>query len=202
MAKKKKGGKKGGKKTKSADSAEGGLSISDENALLKTQIESLKNELIFEKSRYSEAFTAMKEFRTHYELLSKEFEEEKSKTFIITANMTRQYKLMRDELMKKTNDLSRNLDQKCLEIEELHSQQQELNKRHQFELENKDKKIKMMQSKLEEMSRQFGSMLRQTLDKMAEKIVVNNKDVIAMSSSNLDKLRNLSVAFQNNAFNK
>lgn len=205
MAKKKKGGKKGGKKAgkkASGDGAEGGLSIADENALLKTQIESLKNELIFEKSRYSEAFTAMKEFRSHYELLSKEFEQEKAKTFIITANMTRQYKLMRDELLKKTNDLTKKLDAKCLEIEELHCQQQELNKLHDMELENKDKKIEIIQSKLEDMSRQFGLMLRQTLDKMAEKIVVNNKDVIAMSASNLDKLKNLSIAFQNNSFTK
>ena len=185
MAGKKKKGKKakkGGKKAAGKDGAEGGLSMSDENMLLKTQIESLKNELVFEKSRYSEAFTAMKEFRTHYELLSKEFEEEKSKTFIITANMTRQYKLMRDELLKKTNDLSKSLDAKCLEIEELNAQQQELNQMHRLELQNKDQHLKETQKKMDEMAHQFGQMLKQTLDKMSEKIVVNNKDLMTMSS--------------------
>lgn len=185
MAGKKKKGKKakkGGKKAAGKDGAEGGLSMADENMLLKTQIESLKNELVFEKSRYSEAFTAMKEFRTHYELLSKEFEEEKSKTFIITANMTRQYKLMRDELLKKTNDLSKSLDEKCLEIEELNAQQQQLNQMHQIELQNKDQHLQETQKKMDEMAHQFGQMLKQTLDKMSEKIVVNNKDLMTMSS--------------------
>merc|ERR1712129_247083 len=182
-ATKKKGGKKAKKGAKKSDGAEGGLSMSDENMLLKTQIESLKSELVFEKSRYCEAFTAMKEFRTHYEILSKDFEEEKSKTFIITANMTRQYKLMRDELLKKTNALGRDVDAKTLEIEELHCEHEELVAMHQHELENKDKQLKESQIKMDEMAHQFGQMLKQTLDKMSEKIVVNNKDFKSMSSA-------------------
>merc|ERR1712013_562590 len=184
MAKKKKGGKKKGKKAgKKSDGAEGALSMEDENSLLKTQIESLKNELTFEKSRYAEAFTAMKEFRTHYELLSAEFEEEKSKTFSICSNATRQYKLMRDELLKRTSELRRTLDAKELEIEELHGQQQSLNEMHHIELQTKDKALKQTQKKMDEMSHQFGQMLKQTLDKMSEKITVNNVDMLSMHSS-------------------
>eukprot|EP01083_Nonionella_stella_P039692 107958_1 len=189
MAGKKKKGKKGGKKAakkgNGKDGEEGGLSISDQNVLLKTQVESLKNELIFEKSRYCEAFTAMKEFRTHYELLSKQFEEEKSKTFIITANMTRQYKLMRDELLKKTNHLTKEVDDRSLQIEELQAQQNQFNEMHQTELQNKDKELKETHKKMDEMAHQFGQMLKQTLDKMAEKIIVNNKDLSTISSTNI-----------------
>ena len=115
----KKGAKKGGNKKESVDAP---LSLQDENTLLKTQIESLKNELIFEKSRCSEAMSAMREFRSHYESLSSEFEEEKSKTFLITANMTRQYKLMRDDLLHKKHEMKKLLDEKCLEIEMLQNE--------------------------------------------------------------------------------
>ena len=48
-----------------------------------------------------------------------QFEEEKHKTFIITSNMTRQYKLMRDELMKKNDEIKYEKLQKETELGKL-----------------------------------------------------------------------------------
>ena len=63
----KKGGKKGGKK----EAEEDPLSPEDRILLLTTQVESLKNQLVFQKVRTSEAEAAMREFLHHYEMLEK-----------------------------------------------------------------------------------------------------------------------------------
>lgn len=139
---------------------------------MKCQIESLKNQLIFEKSRASEALTGMKEFRHHYELLNKEFEQEKQKTFIITANMTRQYKLMRDELMQKNNELQKVIDDKANIIQSLNKDKETLKTLHENEMSLKDSEISQRKKKMDDMTHEFGQMLKQTLDKMSEKIVV------------------------------
>ena len=179
MSKKKGGKKKGGKKGKNAKNSSGGsddkLSLEDENKLYKSQIESLKNELIICKSKYSEAYIGMKEFKKHYELLSNEYENEKNKTFLITANMTRQYKLMRDDLINKLNVIKQELNDKNDIINNLNDTIKELKLYHENELKIKNNELNSKTKKMDGMAQEFGEMLKQTLNKMGEKIVIHNE---------------------------
>ena len=133
--------------------------------------------IVFSKMRLSEAEAAMRQFRNHYELLDDEYKEEKQKTFVITANMTRQYKLMRDELMHKCDELKQECTHKNTQLQNMQNMQNmHKDKEEAFnaQMALKEQQIQEYKLKVDDMSLQFSQMLKQTLHKMSERIVVQD----------------------------
>lgn len=109
----------------------------------------------------------------------------------ITADMTRQYKAMQEQLIDRVNKLeNQNAELRdqlgkcsrdarasirdmtnCDALAELsRAAYEELRKEKESSLNLKDAEISELRQKMEEMSQEFADMLRETLDKMSEKV--------------------------------
>ncbi|ETO33130.1 hypothetical protein RFI_03976 [Reticulomyxa filosa] len=190
---------------KEPTSGEEPLSLQDENTLLKTQIESLKHQLsllpstclekkkefgfvvsVYEKIKASEIDTYIHFLKSSLLLklckndVLQDYEAEKQKTFVITANMTRQYKLMRDELTNKIDTLTEIIEEKNKEISLLQTEKNNLEKKAQSQIKEKNEEIEEWKKKMEDMAHEFGQMLKVFIiaffDKMSERIVLAQEE--------------------------
>jgi len=166
---KKKAAKKGGADINLEDEA------SFHNKILKDEVQALQMDYMVQHTALAEATANMKEYQNKYEILSDDFEKEKNTKFAISMNMTRQYKMMREKLLNKINQL---MGQIGNYQEKLQQQKQEcdleIQKKNQV-IEEKNKEIARWKLKNDENEQEFAQMLKQTLEKMSETIVVQNE---------------------------
>lgn len=173
MPPKKKGGskKKAGKKEGDEEET---LDAGMQNTFLMREQEALKFKLVMQTNKASGAEAVVRELRTRLLDLTQLYEKEKGNTFDIVADMTREYKAMKEEMLKKISDLeSKNMQYK----DKLAAARRELDdmvRQKDREIQQKDNAITEMKTKMDEMAKEFGQMLKQTLDKMSEKIVITN----------------------------
>jgi hypothetical protein len=147
----------------------------EETALfLERRLEATKQKMVMQTNKATSAEAVVRELRARLLELTDIYEKEKTHTFDIVANMTREYKAMKEEMLKKINELdAENLKYKDqLELKEAEMKEQEQQKDR--EMKNKDNAILEMKAKMDDMAKEFGQMLKQTLDKMSEKIVITN----------------------------
>mmetsp|Transcript_9605 Transcript_9605/g.13989 ORF Transcript_9605/g.13989 Transcript_9605/m.13989 type:complete len:197 (-) Transcript_9605:152-742(-) len=171
MPAKKKGG---GKKKAKGEQEEEPLDPAEVSVYLTRTVESLKHKLVMQTNKASGAEAVVRELRSRLFDLHKDYEEEKKRTFEIAADMTREYKAMKQEMNQqiilneeKITQLKDKLDAARLAHEQMVRQKDK-------EIALKDAAIQEMKNKMDEMAREFGEMLKQTLDKMSEKIVITN----------------------------
>merc|ERR1712216_354831 len=100
-----------------------------------------------------------------------DFEEEQKSAFEITRDMTRQYKGMQEQLVDRITQLS-------VTVQELQEKLEETVREKDRVIAAKDDDITLLKSKMEDMAQEFGGMLKETLDKMRERI--------ELSSTNFD----------------
>lgn len=175
MAGKKKRG--GGKKKKGGDGAEK-MNPENEMKLLSVEISQLQMQVIMQHTQTMNSKSKAKELTMKYQELSEEFDKENKKQFIISMNMTRQYKLMREKLTGRIYELSKQRNQQKEEMERVQKECTERIQEKEEIIANKDKEIASWKLKNEEMAKEFGQMLKQTLDKMSEKIVISNENLL------------------------
>lgn len=110
--------------------------------------------------------------------VDKDFKVEKDRLFTISNDMNRQYKQMQDELLKDINELKKTVVEKDEVISKSsnlisESKEQNINelvRDYEQKLKKKDMDIADFKRKIEDMSNEFASMLKETLDKMQERI--------------------------------
>jgi hypothetical protein len=124
------------------------------------------------KSSSSEA--VVKELRVRLFDLFAEYKKEKENTFQIAANMSRQYKLMREEHLKTISGLEESIKEYKHKLELAKVATEEMKSKRNNEIERKDTEIIAQERKMDTMAKEFGQMLKQTLDKMSEKIVITS----------------------------
>ena len=168
--------KKGGKK----DDKKGGDASAEmtEKELLeqaKLRIESLEQQLVWREEKTQNALTAQKELQERVNHYHADFEREKEEIFDISADMTRQYKGMQEELIAQINKLEATIAEQKDELERSQLQLEEVRRQMAVELALKDAEIKEQKDKMEDMAVEFGEMLKETLDKMSEKIEITNQ---------------------------
>ncbi|EAR88147.2 hypothetical protein TTHERM_00016120 (macronuclear) [Tetrahymena thermophila SB210] len=142
----------------------------EKEQVLRTKVESLIQRLGHEQERADRAKAAENELRARLFDLDKDFKNEKDRLFSITSDMTRQYKQMQDELLNQVNDLNKTVIEKDEEIKKKDQQIQDMTKDYEYKLKKKDDEIQDLKRKIEEMSAEFAKMLKDTLDKMQERI--------------------------------
>ena len=153
----KKGGKdkKGDKGKKDGDaSAEMTEKELLEQAMLR--IESLEQQLVWREEKTQTALAGQKELQeriTHYHA---DFEREKEEIFDISADMTRQYKGMQEELIAQVNKLQQTIAEQKDELERSQLQLEEVRRQMAVELALKDAEIKEQKDKMEDMAVEFG----------------------------------------------
>jgi hypothetical protein len=164
---KKKGKKKGGKKGKGGDDE---INDADMVNMLNAQVEALKIRLVHEQGRADGAKAAENELRVKMVDLDKAFKQEEITRKQIVSDMTHQYKAMQDELMKENNDLKKISREQEDTIKRKETELVELARDREMDVLRKDEEIRDLKRKIEDMSAEFARMLRETLDKMQERI--------------------------------
>jgi hypothetical protein len=138
------------------------------------RIESLERQMMWREERMMQAISAQKELRERVLEYHSDFSKEKDEIFDITADMTRQYKGMQEELMRKINSLESTINTQRDDLELARLAHEETRKAKDQVIALKDSEISEQKLKMEEMAIEFGEMLKETLDKMGERIEVTS----------------------------
>jgi len=168
----KKGGKDKGKKD---DGPSAELTEKDLLEQARLRIESLEHQLTWREEKLQSSLTSQRELETRVAHYHADFERGKEEIFDISADMTRQYKGMQEELLAKVNKLEATIQEQKDELEKAQLQLEEVKREKAQELALKDAEIKEQKDKMEDMAVEFGEMLKETLDKMSEKIEITNQ---------------------------
>ncbi|KOO25695.1 hypothetical protein Ctob_012372 [Chrysochromulina tobinii] len=165
--------KKDAKKGGDGPSAE----LTDKDLLeqARLRIESLEQQLVWREEKVQKALAAQKELQDRVAHYHKDFEREKEEVFDISADMTRQYKGMQEELLDRINKLEATIQLQKDQLEEAQQQLEQVKREKAQELALKDAEIQEQKEKMEDMAVEFGEMLKETLDKMSEKIEITNQ---------------------------
>lgn len=130
----------------------------------------LQQQLDVKEHEALSARRAERDWRTSLEQFGNQMSQQKEDTLDITADMSRQYKTMQHRLLTQMETLEREkheLGALCKEKDEAI----ERNKRD-FEdaLAAKDLEVLALRQNLEDMAQQFSDMLKETLDKMSDRL--------------------------------
>lgn len=139
------------------------------------QIASLERQLMWREERMLEAIKAQTELRDRVLEYHADFSKEKGEVFDITADMTRQHKAMQEELNGRIRALDATIGAQRDELKAAHEAHEETRRQHVQALALKDAQIAEQKQRMEEMAIEFGEMLKETLDKMGERIEVTSK---------------------------
>ena len=110
MAPKKKGGDKKDAKKGGGD-ASGEMTEKELLEQAKLRIESLEQQLVWREEKTQNALTAQKELQERVNHYHADFEREKEEIFDISADMTRQYKGMQEDLLARLSALNKQIDE-------------------------------------------------------------------------------------------
>lgn len=181
------------------DGAEnGGVLTPEEQAkLFLSANRSLQMQLAERQEVAVKAMESKRELQSRVADLQRDFDRERIETFGITQDMTRQYKSMQEELLNRINLLENQntelrdqlgtlkfsvsnsvADTKILndarKTELARVGFDEMKREKDRALVGKSAEIQELKAKMEEMAQEFGDMLKETLDKMRERIEITN----------------------------
>ncbi|TYZ65274.1 hypothetical protein PybrP1_007019 [[Pythium] brassicae (nom. inval.)] len=171
------GPKKGKKpKEKKDDGAEnGGVLTPEEQAkLFLSANRSLQMQLAERHELAVKAIESKRELQERVSDLQRDFERERVETFGITQDMTRQYKSMQEELLNRVNSLENANTELRDQLELGRVNFEEMKREKDRVIASKNVEIHELKAKMEEMAQEFGDMLKETLDKMRERIEITN----------------------------
>mmetsp|Transcript_48927 Transcript_48927/g.114853 ORF Transcript_48927/g.114853 Transcript_48927/m.114853 type:complete len:150 (+) Transcript_48927:196-645(+) len=119
---------------------------------------------------------AQNELRQRVLEFHEDFEREKKDTLAITSDMTRQYKAMQEELLRRITVLDNTIQEQKDQLEAAHQANEDLKRQKDQVIALKDAQIAELKQKMEDMAVEFGDMLKETLDKMSERIEATSSD--------------------------
>lgn len=141
----------------------------------KLRIESLERQLVFREEKVQTEMRSRRELQDRVQAYHEDLEREKEDIFEISADMTRQYKGMQEELIAQINKHEQTISEQKDQLERAQLQLEEVRRQMAVELALKDSEIQEQKQKMEDMAVEFGEMLKETLDKMSEKIEITNQ---------------------------
>lgn len=168
------GPKKGKDKKGGGDAGGGEL---DDKAIAKMwelTSQSLQLQLAERSEEASKAIAAKRELSQRVQQISTDYEEEKEMTFQLTQDMTRQYKGMQEELLGRINTLEETVQELRDNLSDADVRLERTLKEKNAIIDMKDKEIEELRIKMDDMADEFGEMLRETLEKMRERIEVTS----------------------------
>ena len=165
-----------GKKKEGNPESGGELTPEEKAKLFMLTCQSLQVQLAERSEEASKALAAKREYKSRIEQISKDFEEEQRQTFEITQDMTRQYKGMQEELLTRINKLEETIQDLNDRLAEADVRQERVLKDKNHIIALKDQEIHDLKAKMDEMAEEFGEMLRETLEKMRERIEISSSN--------------------------
>ena len=169
-------GKKKGGKAKKGGGDEGEVGDKEKLRLLFAENQSLKRQLADRRNDAMSAISGKKELEARVADLKRDFQREEKATFSITADMTRQYKDMQEDLIKRINEAENTITELRDQLELQGLAYEDLKKEKDRALAVKEAEIVDMKQKMDDMSAEFGDMLKATLEKMSERINITNSN--------------------------
>lgn len=162
--------KAGGKDKKKSGDGDDEMTPEQKIAKFERHIEALERCLMIRTEQAQRARAEQEEMTSKVRDLHADFEKEKDDRFGISADMTRQYKAMQEELISRINILENTISnlRDELELSRIALEQQKKEKDHVIAL--KDREIAEQKQKMEDMAIEFGEMLKETLEKMSQRI--------------------------------
>lgn len=161
--------KKGKKKGKGGGEDETQQAL-EAAAMYGLQLEIMQKKLVEEKKKADTSKLSENEIKEKLIVLESDYKKEEAAKFSIISSMTQQYKAMQEKLdqecetlMKKVKEQEDVIAQKDIEIANL-------KKEKEMELIKKEEEIRDLKLKIQDMSSEFARMLRETLDKMQDRI--------------------------------
>ena len=88
--------------------------------------------------------------------------------------MTKQFDALQDMLQEKRDLLQITVDKLKTELHDTQMAKRDVPEEKDRELNQKEQDITLIQAKMDEMSEEFSGMLKQTLQKMQERITLSN----------------------------
>jgi hypothetical protein len=116
------------------------------------------------------AIASEAELRARVKEYHEDFQKEKEERFDITADMSRQYKSMQEELIARINQLENTIADLNDRLDLAHIALEETKHEKDAIIAERDAEIAELKQKMEDMSTEFSDMLRETLDKMRERV--------------------------------
>ena len=187
--------KKGGKAKKGAKKEDGPeegapLTPEDEAKMYLATCQSLQMQLADRSDDMNQALDERRQMEEKCSKLRGDFEDEQKTAFEITRDMTRQYKGMQEQLVDRITQLSHTVQELQDKLEEAEQHLEHTKRDKDRIIALKDDEIAQMKARMEDMAQEFGGMLKETLDKMRERI--------ELSSTNLDMEAGVAPVQQNN----
>lgn len=166
--------KKKGAASKKATSEDGApLSSAEEASRYQATCQSLQMQLADRTSEMSQIAEDKKTLEKKMSSLQHSLTEEHKAAFEITRDMTRQYKGMQEQLVDRITQLSRTVQDLEDKLEESQLRLEKNSKEKDSIIQLKDEEINQMKARMEDMANEFGGMLKQTLDKMRQRIEID-----------------------------
>jgi len=148
----------------------------DMNFILSVQLETLQQKLIYEQERAERARANQDRLKIRFGELDGSFKKEKEKRDRIAEDMNRQYETMQNDLLNEIRELEEQVAKSEQILRDKTQDHGELKRKREGDLEKKDEEILELKKKIEEMSAEFANMLKDTLDKMQERIELAKND--------------------------
>ncbi len=142
------------KKEKKADAGGGGGEL-DADAKLKffmITCQSLQVQLAERTEESSKALAAKRELQARVEQINRDCQDERSATFEITQDMTRQYKSMQEELLNRINLLEESVQSLNDQLADADVRQERLLKDKNAIIQMKDDEIAELKNKMDDMA--------------------------------------------------
>ena len=184
------------KKKASKGDLSNGLELDPETKMKMYQltISSLQVQLSERAEESSKAISAKRELQEKMETMAEEFSQARKRTLEIKQDMTRQYTSMQEDLLSKIIQLDKANGELRDLLAEADVRKERIIKEKNAILQIKDEEIAELKSKIDTMSDEFGDMLRETLDKMRERIEVSSGNFEAPEVQVQQKMEELEVA--------
>lgn len=183
------------KKKASKGDLSNGLELDPETKMKMYQltISSLQVQLSERAEESSKAISAKRELQEKMETMAEEFSQARKRTLEIKQDMTRQYTSMQEDLLSKIIQLDKANGELRDLLAEADVRKERIIKEKNAILQIKDEEIAELKSKIDTMSDEFGDMLRETLDKMRERIEVSSGNFEAPEVQVQQKMEELEV---------
>jgi hypothetical protein len=182
------------KKTSKVDPAMGGDASPEEQLKMRqAQVISLQLQLGERAEELSKAISSKRDLQEKVERLVDDYEVAKKKTFEIKQDMTRQYTSMQEDLLSKIIQLEKaNSDLRDL-LAEADVKKERIIREKNAIIQMKDDEISDLKQKIDNMADEFGDMLRETLDKMKERIEISSGNFEAPEVQIQQKIEELKI---------
>ena len=163
---------KGAKKGKGDDDE---IDQGQMNTILKAEVDCLKQKLVLEQERMDRSAATEEAIRQDQLDLDKEMEEHRDATRIAVREMTVMYRKMESDQQSQITAKETNVAEQEEKKKNLNEDIARLKKEREEQEAAKDQEIAELKDKINEMSTDFAQMLKDTLQKMQERIDLANQ---------------------------